>query len=68
MPKFAKQYGISYEWEPTGREWARFAEARNVRAGGADPPRSRRNIEFRPPITDGIRGTLRMPRRGGRCC
>jgi hypothetical protein len=23
-------------------KWARFAEARNVRAGGADPPRGRR--------------------------
>ena len=38
-----------------GVEWARFAEARNVCAGGADPPRSRTRIEFQPPITDRIR-------------
>jgi len=41
--------------EPAEREWARLVEARNVRAGGADPPRRHRNIEFRPPMTDGIR-------------
>jgi hypothetical protein len=34
-------------------EWARFAEARNVRAGGADPHRRLRNVEFGRPITDG---------------
>ena len=39
-------YGISHEWEPAEREWASCAEARNVRAGGADPPRSRRNVDF----------------------
>jgi len=39
-------YGISHEWEPAEREWASCAEARNVRAGGADPPRSRRNVDL----------------------
>jgi hypothetical protein len=36
-------------------EWARFAEARSVRAGGADPHRHRRDVGFRPPVNYGIR-------------
>ena len=55
-------YCISYWWELTRPRWARFAEARNVRAGGADPPRSRRNTEFRPPIAEGIQFLPDHPR------
>jgi hypothetical protein len=44
MSNQALWYGLSYWWGLTRREWARFAEARNVRAGGVDPPRRRRNI------------------------
>jgi hypothetical protein len=41
-------------WERTGPEWARFAEARSVRAGGADPHRCRGNIGVGPPITENL--------------
>jgi hypothetical protein len=37
-------YGLSDWRELGGREWACCAEARNVRAGGADPPRNRIGI------------------------
>ena len=50
-----ERYGISYWWRGTRREWERFAEARNVRAGGADPHRCRGNLGYGPPLTDGIR-------------
>jgi hypothetical protein len=37
-------YGLSDWRELGGRERARFTEARNVRAGGANPPRNRIGI------------------------
>jgi len=55
-----ERYGISYWWRGTRREWERFAEARNVRAGGADPHRCRGNLGYGAPLTDGIR-TSRFP-------
>jgi hypothetical protein len=33
------EHGTSHCRETDGKRWARFAEARNVRAGGADPLR-----------------------------
>ena len=36
-----ESHSLSHRWELSDKEWARFAEARNVRAGGADPRRGR---------------------------
>jgi hypothetical protein len=47
-------YGMSHWWELTGRERARLAKARNVRAGGADPHRRRGNIGYGLPTTENL--------------
>jgi hypothetical protein len=37
LTDYRRVHHLGHWWEPGGKEWARFAEARNVRAGGADP-------------------------------
>jgi hypothetical protein len=50
-----KRYRMSAPFRTRRFKWAHFAEVRNVRAGGADPHRNRRDIEFGTNTNDRLR-------------
>jgi hypothetical protein len=59
-------YCLGNRWKPGWRKQARFAEARTVRAGGADSRRNRRDIRL--PMTEGIQWIANKPCAPPACC